>query len=36
MACGTGKTLVGLWTSEELGSRMILTEPSLALVAQNL
>jgi superfamily II DNA or RNA helicase len=36
MACGTGKTLVGLWASEKLGPRTLLTEPSLALVAQNL
>jgi predicted helicase len=35
MACGTGKTLVGTWAAEELGPRTLLTEPSLALVAQN-
>ena len=27
MACGTGKTLVGLWASEQLGNRTLLTEP---------
>jgi superfamily II DNA or RNA helicase len=36
MACGTGKTLVGLWVSERLGDRTLLCEPSLALIAQNL
>ncbi len=36
MACGTGKTLVGLWVSEQLGDRTMLCEPSLALIAQNL
>jgi superfamily II DNA or RNA helicase len=35
MPCGTGKTLVGLWTAEGLGPRTLLAEPSLALVAQN-
>jgi len=37
MACGTGKTLVGLWAAEELGARLILVIlPSLGLVAQTL
>lgn len=36
MACGTGKTLVGLWASEKLGNRTILCEPTLNLIAQNL
>jgi predicted helicase len=36
MACGSGKTLVGLWVSQKLGSRTMLCEPNLALVAQNL
>ena len=36
MACGTGKTLVGLWVSQKLGDRTLLCEPSLALIAQNL
>jgi predicted helicase len=37
MACGTGKTLVTLWTAEQLGSRKILVLlPSLALLRQTL
>ncbi len=37
MACATGKTLVGLWLAERLGSRRILVlVPSLALVRQTL
>jgi superfamily II DNA or RNA helicase len=37
MACGTGKTLVGLWTSEKIGShRTLVVVPSLSLVAQTL
>ncbi len=35
MACGTGKTLVALWTAERLQARVVLVlEPSLALVRQ--
>jgi superfamily II DNA or RNA helicase len=35
MACGTGKTLVGLWSAEALGSqRTLVLLPSLSLVAQ--
>lgn len=35
MPCGTGKTLVGLWTAERLGAELILlTAPTLALVKQ--
>lgn len=37
MACGTGKTLTGLWISEALGSRRtLLLVPSISLVQQNL
>jgi predicted helicase len=37
MACGTGKTMVALWTAERLGARRILVlMPSLALVKQTL
>jgi superfamily II DNA or RNA helicase len=37
MACGTGKTLVTLWTAEQLGSKKILVLlPSLALLRQTL
>ena len=37
MACGTGKTLVTLWSAEQLGSRKILVLlPSLALLRQTL
>jgi superfamily II DNA or RNA helicase len=37
MACGTGKTLVTLWTAEQLGARKILVLlPSLALLKQTL
>jgi superfamily II DNA or RNA helicase len=37
MACGTGKTLVTLWTAEQLGSQKILVLlPSLALLRQTL
>lgn len=37
MACGTGKTLVGLWAAEEQGAKNILVlVPSLALVSQTL
>ncbi|MHB8449306.1 MAG: DEAD/DEAH box helicase [Mycobacteriales bacterium] len=37
MACGTGKTLVGLWVSERLGCRRTLVlVPSLSLLAQTL
>jgi len=37
MACGTGKTLVTLWTTEKLGARKILVLlPSLALLRQTL
>ena len=35
MACGTGKTLVGLWVAERLASeRTLVLDPSLALVSQ--
>jgi superfamily II DNA or RNA helicase len=37
MACGTGKTLVALWTMEQLGARKVLILlPSLALLRQTL
>jgi len=37
MACGSGKTLVALWTAERLGARNVLVLlPSLALVRQTL
>jgi predicted helicase len=37
MACGTGKTLVTLWTMEQLGARRVLVLlPSLALLRQTL
>lgn len=37
MACGTGKTLTGLWINEALGSRYtLLLVPSISLVQQNL
>ncbi len=37
MACGTGKTLVTLWTMEQLGARKVLVLlPSLALLRQTL
>jgi predicted helicase len=37
MACGTGKTLVGLWSSERLKSnRTLVLVPSLSLLAQTL
>ncbi len=37
MACGTGKTLVALWTMEQLGARKVLVLlPSLALLRQTL
>jgi len=37
MACGTGKTLTGLWINEVLGCRRtLLLVPSIALVQQNL
>jgi superfamily II DNA or RNA helicase len=37
MACGTGKTLTGLWINEALGCRRtILLVPSISLVQQNL
>ena len=37
MACGSGKTLVALWTAERLGARTVLVLlPSLALVRQTL
>jgi superfamily II DNA or RNA helicase len=37
MACGTGKTLVGLWSSERLRStRTLVLVPSLSLLAQTL
>ena len=37
MACGTGKTLVALWSAERLGSRQILVMlPSLSLLRQTL
>jgi superfamily II DNA or RNA helicase len=37
MACGTGKTLVGLWSSERLESvRTLVLLPSLSLLAQTL
>jgi len=37
MACGTGKTLIGLWVAEKLKARTILVlVPSLALLSQTL
>ena len=37
MACGTGKTLVTLWTTEQLGaSKVLVLLPSLALLRQTL
>lgn len=37
MACGTGKTLVGLWIAEQAGSeRVCVVLPSLSLLAQTL
>ena len=37
MACGSGKTLIALWTAEKLGARTVLILlPSLALVRQSL
>jgi superfamily II DNA or RNA helicase len=37
MACGTGKTLTGMWVSEALGSqRTLLLVPSISLAQQNL
>ena len=37
MACGTGKTLVGLWTAEHLGCRRtLILLPSLSLLAQTM
>jgi predicted helicase len=37
MACGTGKTLAGLWIAERLGSsRTLVLVPSLSLLAQTL
>lgn len=36
MACGTGKTFVTYWTAKELGLITLYTEPSLALIAQNM
>ena len=37
MACGTGKTLTGLWINEAIGSRRtLLLVPSISLVQQNL
>ncbi len=37
MACGTGKTLAGLWVSERLGcNRTLVLVPSLSLLAQTL
>jgi len=37
MACGTGKTLAGLWIAERLGSqRSLILVPSLSLLAQTL
>ncbi len=37
MACGTGKTLVGLWTHEELAcERALVLVPSLSLLAQTM
>lgn len=37
MACGTGKTLVGLWSAQALGSQVTLVLlPSLSLLAQTL
>jgi superfamily II DNA or RNA helicase len=37
MACGTGKTLVGLWVAERLGAdRILVLLPSLSLLSQTL
>lgn len=36
MACGTGKTLVAVRASDQLGDITLVAEPSLALIAQNL
>jgi superfamily II DNA or RNA helicase len=37
MACGTGKTLIGLWVSERLGcQRVLVMVPSLSLLSQTL
>jgi len=37
MACGTGKTLIGLWTAERMKSKSILVlVPSLALIRQTM
>ena len=36
MACGTGKTLTGQLAAERLGGRILVCEPSLPLIAQNL
>ncbi len=36
MACGTGKTLVAVHSAEAVSDRMLLTEPSLALIRQTL
>ena len=37
MACGTGKTLIALWTAERMGAKNILVlVPSLALMSQTL
>ncbi len=37
MACGTGKTLIGLWVSERLGcERTLVMVPSLSLLSQTL
>jgi superfamily II DNA or RNA helicase len=37
MACGTGKTLVGIWHAERSNARVVaIFEPSIALVAQTL
>jgi superfamily II DNA or RNA helicase len=37
MACGTGKTLVGLWVTERLGAqRVLVLLPSLSLLAQTM
>jgi len=37
LACGTGKTLIGLWVAEDVATRNVLVlEPSLALIRQTL
>jgi superfamily II DNA or RNA helicase len=36
MACGTGKTLVAVRSAEEVSNRILLVEPSLALIRQTL